>query len=66
MLALVTLPFANPTISFLGNPQSQITDIQCDSNYVQATLKEVMRTDGEVRYEVTTKLRDDVPVQRVA
>src|SRR5262245_5933879 len=55
-------PSSSVTISFLGNAQSQITEVQCDSNYVQATLKEVLRSDSEVRYEMIAKLRNDVPV----
>jgi hypothetical protein len=50
------------TISFIGNPQSQITEVTSDSNYVQTTVKEVLRQDNEVRFELTAKLREDVPV----
>jgi hypothetical protein len=57
-----TSPTASVTISFIGNVQSQITDVTSDSNYVKLSVKEVMRQDSEVRYEVTAKVRDDVPV----
>ncbi len=55
-------PTATVSVSFLGNPQSQIVEVVSDSNYVQTVVKEVLRQDNEVRYEVTAKLRDDVPV----
>src|SRR5262249_10334762 len=55
-------PAASVTISFLGNSQSQIVEVNSDSNYVAATLREVLRTDNEVRYELTGTLRNDVPV----
>jgi len=57
-----TSPTSTVTVSFIGNPQSQITDVMSDSNYVQTSVKEVLRQDNEVRYELTAKLRDDVPV----
>jgi len=55
-------PSATVTISFLGNSQSQVTELACESNYIQANVKEVMRTDSEVRYELTAKVRGDIPV----
>jgi hypothetical protein len=57
-----TTPSVNVTISFLGNPQSQIVEVHSESNYVQTTVREVMRQDSEVRYDLTAKLRADVPV----
>jgi Protein of unknown function (DUF1573) len=55
-------PTGAVTVTFLGNSGSQITDIQSDSNYVQTTLKEVARQDGEVSYQVTARVRPDTPV----
>jgi hypothetical protein len=57
-----TAPTTSVTISFIGNPQSQITEVSSDSNYVQTTVKEVLRQDNEVRFELTAKVREDVPV----
>jgi hypothetical protein len=57
-----TGPASSVTISFIGNPQSQITDVVSDSNYVKLAVKEVLRQDTEVRYELTATVREDVPV----
>jgi hypothetical protein len=48
-------------ITFLGNVQTQVTEIKSESNYVQATLKEVRRETGEVTYEINAKVRPDTP-----
>jgi hypothetical protein len=55
-------PTSTVTVTFLGAPGSQITDVQSDSNYVQTNLKELSRQEGEVSYQVTAKVRPDTPV----
>jgi hypothetical protein len=50
------------TITFLGGSASQITDVQTDTNYVQAGIRELSRQDQEVTYQLTAKLRPDAPV----
>lgn len=50
------------TVTFLGNKQSQIQSLSCESNYIQPTFKELRRSDSEVAYEVTAKIRSDAPV----
>jgi hypothetical protein len=55
-------PSASVTITFLGNGQWQIVGAQCDSNYVQTTLKEQHRQATEVAYTLTAQLRSDSPV----
>jgi hypothetical protein len=50
------------TITFLGNGEWQILGSQCESNYVQTTIKEQRRDGGQVTYEVTAALRSDTPV----
>jgi hypothetical protein len=54
-------PAASANISFLGSNNWRIQEAQCDSNYVQATVQELRRAAGEVTYQVTAKLRPDVP-----
>jgi hypothetical protein len=55
-------PSASTTVTFLGQPQAQITEAKCESNYIQATFKEVKREGSEVGYQLTAKLRADAPV----
>ncbi|HLN33316.1 MAG TPA: DUF1573 domain-containing protein [Gemmataceae bacterium] len=54
-------PSASVTIAFLDG-QSQILDVQRESNYVQTTLKEVRREAGNVAYQLTATVRPDAPV----
>ena len=49
-------------VTFLGNGQSQITEVKSDSNYILPSLKEVRRAANEVSYELTAHLRADTPV----
>ena len=49
------------TITFLGGGQERIQDVTSDSNYVQPTVKEIKRTESTVEYQLTAKLRPDVP-----
>src|SRR5262249_7364100 len=49
------------TVTFLGSAM-QVVDVRSESNYVQPVAKELRRTDGEVAYELTARLRPDVPV----
>jgi hypothetical protein len=55
-------PSSATTVTFLGQPQAQITEAKCDSNYVQATFKELKREGSEVSYRLTARLRSDAPV----
>jgi len=55
-------PASATTVTFLGQPSAQITEAKCDSNYVQATFKELKREGSEVSYRLTAKLRSDAPV----
>ena len=57
-----TSPSVNVTVSFLGMSQAQITEVRGESNYVLPTVKELRRENGEVTYQLTTRLRQDVPV----
>jgi len=55
-------PTSATTVTFLGQPQAQIAEAKCESNYVQATFKEMKREGSEVSYRLTAKLRSDAPV----
>jgi hypothetical protein len=39
----------------------EITECTSESTYVQPSVKEVKRGDGSVEYQVTVKLRNDIP-----
>jgi len=55
-------PTASVLLSFYGNTDVQVTEVQCESNYIQPRVQEVRRTDSEVTYQVTARLRGDAPV----
>lgn len=55
-------PSASTTITFLGNVQTQIVEVNTESNYVQTVVKEKSRQGTEVSYELTATLRADAPV----
>lgn len=57
-----TAPESVVAITFYGNSDARITEVKSESNYVMASVKEVRRLDSEVTYELTTRLRQDVPV----
>jgi hypothetical protein len=55
---------ASVTVTFHGHTGAQITKALGESNYVQPVVVEKRRSDHEVVYEVTAKLRGDTPVGR--
>jgi len=57
-----TSPAASTTITFLGDPNWQITTVASESNYIQPVCKMVRRQGYEVAYELTARLRPDTPV----
>jgi hypothetical protein len=50
------------TVTFLGGNIWDVTEVQCDSNYVKAQAKLVRRDMGDVAYQVSAQLRKDAPV----
>jgi Protein of unknown function (DUF1573) len=52
---------ASATVTFLGNPNLQITGLSCDSNFVTASFEQLRRGASETAYKVTAKLRPDTP-----
>jgi uncharacterized protein DUF1573 len=57
-----TAPVAAVTLTFYGSPDTQITEIKGDSNYIRPSVKTVLRTEAEAVFEVTAKLRPDTPI----
>jgi len=56
-----TAPTADVQITFLGNGETQVTEVKSESNYIQPELVEVKRDSGEVVYKVNAKIRADTP-----
>jgi Protein of unknown function (DUF1573) len=54
-------PAASVLVNFFGNSEAAITDVRCESNYVQARVQEVRRQEAEVVYQLTARLRSDAP-----
>src|SRR5438105_3769746 len=57
-----TRPSGAITVAFYGDSQSQITDIERESNYILTSLKELRRDSSEVSYQLTATIRSDCPV----
>jgi hypothetical protein len=56
-----TSPTATVSVSLLSS-QAKVTGVQSESNYVQTTLKETKKENGEIAYSLTARLRSDAPV----
>ena len=54
-------PSLSDTITFYGN-DTKVTAVKSESNYVQTSIKEVRDASGQPSYQMTAKLRDDVPI----
>lgn len=55
-------PSASVLLAFYGNNSTQITEVKCESNYIQPRVQEVRRLDSEVTYQVSARVRADSPV----
>jgi hypothetical protein len=55
-------PTVSVLLSFYGAADMKITEVTCESNYIQAKATEVRRQDSEVTYQLTARLRADAPV----
>lgn len=51
-------------VTFQADGKSRVTEVLTESNYIQATAREVSRTASETVYDVTALLRADAPVGR--
>ncbi len=49
-------------VVFYTGSQDKIQQVTSESSFVQPSVKEVKRGDGQVEYELTVKLQSDVPV----
>ena len=56
-------PSVSATVTFYSSA-TQVTDVKSDSNYVQPSVAPVKTADGTTAYQLTAKLRNDVPVGR--
>ena len=56
-------PSIAATVTFYGTA-TQITDVKSESNYVQTSIADAKTPDGQAAYQLTAKLRGDVPVGR--
>ena len=56
-------PTVTSTVMFYGT-QAEITEVKSESNYVQANVQQVKTADGQTAYQLTARLRPDVPVGR--
>jgi hypothetical protein len=53
---------ATMTLTFYTFQAVQVTGVRSETNYILTGVKEVRRGNGEVAYEVTARLRGDLPV----
>jgi len=56
-------PSVSTTVTFYGST-TQVTEAKSESNYVQTSVATVRTADGGTGYQLTAKLRNDVPVGR--
>jgi hypothetical protein len=57
-----SVPSASVNVTFTGNGQWQITEVERESNYILIAVKELRRDVAEVSYQVTASVRTDTPV----
>jgi hypothetical protein len=55
-------PSAAVTVTFYGMPDTKITDVKSESNYVKTEIKAVKSSNGEATFELKASLRSDTPV----
>src|SRR6516162_7190041 len=55
-------PAVSVLLAFYGGNDSAISEVRCESNYIQPKVQEVKRLDSEVTYQLTARLRSDAPV----
>jgi hypothetical protein len=54
-------PTAAVKVTFLGGGPAQVVSVNADSNYIQPAVKVLNRSNTFVEYELSAKLRPDVP-----
>lgn len=55
---------AKATVTLYGDANTRVTALETESFYVQAEVKETRRGAGDVAYELTARVRDDIPTGR--
>jgi hypothetical protein len=55
-------PSASVTVSFSPGNGWAVTDVQTESNYIQAVAKELQQNGAEAGYQLTATVRSDAPV----
>ena len=55
-------PDTSVTVTFMGDAGAQILEVQPDSDYIQAAVKQLEQQDTQVSYRLTATLRADAPV----
>ena len=55
-------PASAVTITFQGDGATRILDARSDSNYVQPEIQEVRQTNGDMTYQLTARVRPELPV----
>lgn len=55
-------PAVSVLLSFFGSGDTQITEVKCESNYIQPRVQQIRRQETEVSYQLTAGLRADAPV----
>jgi Protein of unknown function (DUF1573) len=54
-------PTTQVEVNLVGMPQTQITEVKCDSNYIQPKLQELRRDATTAIYLVSATVRADIP-----
>jgi hypothetical protein len=57
-----TAPSSAVTVTFYGLPDTKITEVKTESNYIQTEVKAVKTQGTEVAFELKASLRSDTPV----
>ena len=57
-----TTPTVSVNVTFYGHTGARILSAKGESNYIRSRVAEVKRTEYEVVYRITAKLRGDTPV----
>jgi len=55
-------PSASVVVTFYGLPDTKITEVKTESNYIQTELKPAKAQGTEVAFEVKASMRSDTPV----
>jgi hypothetical protein len=55
-------PNATVVVTFYGMPDTKITEVKAESNYIKTELKPVKTENSEVAFQLKASLRSDTPV----